>query len=414
MAMASRTGSSSRWRFVAVGRLTFVMALALACTEELTTPVKCPPNCPGSGIVVVDTLLDLVPGGDTSFSGYVGNGDGASVLVSNNLPWADYRALIRFPPRPDSVPINVDTFRTYVVDSVHILLSLQARDSTIGGLRLYLYRMAVSLDSTATFNDVDSQMIPANLIDSIRIPDTSRTQQFTASFTGADLAKVEPGPADSGRLSIALRIAAGSRQTGIRVGSRGEGDDAPKWASFVSADFPQAPLRGKKVMEFPPEISVTVMANPPAPTPDQLLVGSLPSSRALLRFQLPPLIRDSVNILRATLEMVPVGPIYGLTGDFATLQLMQILSDQGAKSPSQPLSLGTFVLPDVFSDTIRFEIPQLVGVWQASKVAPLALFLRLTPEGASFSLPIFYGTRSPTGQPHLRITYAKKFDFQRP
>ena len=410
--MASSKGSS-RWRWVAIAKLTFVMGLALACTEELTTPVKCPPNCPGSGIVVIDTLLDLVPGGDTSFSGYVGNGDGSGILISNNLPWADFRALIRFPPRPDSVAINVDTFATYTIDSVSLLISLQARDSTVGGLRLFMYRMPVSLDSTASFNDVESELIPANLIDSILIPDSARTQDFTVMFKGTDLAKIEPAPGDSGRISIGLRVAAGSRQTGIRIGSRSSPTDAPTWTTFVKANFPDS-TRIRRTMLFTAEISVTVMANPPSPTSDQLLVGSLPSSRALLRFQLPEYIRDSAQILRATLEMVPVGPIYGLNGDPATLQLMQILSDQGAKSPNQALSAAVFPLPNSYSDTVRFEIPQLIGLWKTTKTAPLAVFLRIIPEGASFSIPIFYGTRSPTGQPHLRITYAKSFDFQRP
>ncbi|HUL68631.1 MAG TPA: hypothetical protein VLT17_00150 [Gemmatimonadales bacterium] len=410
--MASSKGSS-RWRWVAIAKLTFVMGLALACTEELTTPVKCPPNCPGSGIVVIDTVLDLVPGGDTSFSGYVGNGDGSGILVSNNLPWADFRALIRFPPRPDSVAINVDTFATYTIDSVSLLISLQARDSTVGGLRLFMYRMPVSLDSTASFNDVESELIPANLIDSILIPDSARTQDFTVMFKGTDLAKIEPAPGDSGRISIGLRVAAGSRQTGIRIGSRSSPTDAPTWTTFVKANFPDS-TRIRRTMLFTAEISVTVMANPPSPTPDQLLVGSLPSSRALLRFQLPEYIRDSAQILRATLEMVPVGPIYGLNGDPATLQLMQILSDQGAKSPNQALSAAVFPLPNSYSDTVRFEIPQLIGLWKTTKTAPLAVFLRIIPEGASFSIPIFYGTRSPSGQPHLRITYAKSFDFQRP
>lgn len=410
--MASSKGSS-RWRWVAIAKLTFVMGLALACTEELTTPVKCPPNCPGSGIVVIDTLLDLVPGGDTSFSGYVGNGDGSGILVSNNLPWADFRALIRFPPRPDSVAINVDTFATYTIDSVSLLISLQARDSTVGGLRLFMYRMPVSLDSTASFNDVESELIPANLIDSILIPDSARTQDFTVMFKGTDLAKIEPAPGDSGRISIGLRVAAGSRQTGIRIGSRSSPTDAPTWTTFVKANFPDS-TRIRRTMLFTAEISVTVMANPPSPTSDQLLVGSLPSSRALLRFQLPEYIRDSAQILRATLEMVPVGPIYGLNGDPATLQLMQILSDQGAKSPNQALSAAVFPLPNSYSDTVRFEIPQLIGLWKTTKTAPLAVFLRIIPEGASFSIPIFYGTRSPSGQPHLRITYAKSFDFQRP
>jgi hypothetical protein len=145
------------------------------------------------------------------------------------------------------------------------------------------------------------------------------------------------------------------------------------------------------------------------------MVGGIPSARALLRFKLPQVIQDSAtNILRATLELVPIGPIYGLPGDTARLQLLRVLADVGQKSPTEVLTSGLFALPDVYSDTVRFEIPGLVTSWQRSSVAPQAVMIRLTPEAASFSLPIFASTRSPSGQPKLRITYAKSFDFGQP
>jgi hypothetical protein len=361
---------------------------------------------------VRDTVLDLVPAGDSSFVGYVGNGDGGSILISNNLPGTDARALIRFPQRPDSVPIGVDTFRTYRVDSVRIPLTLQYRDSAVTGMRVYVYRVPVTLDSNATFAELDGNLTPANLIDSVVVPDSARSQTFFVSFHDTTLYKIEPYPADSGQLALGLKLGA-ARETGVRLGARGAAGE-PIWESYVHADWPDS-VRAKRLMTFPTKFTITTIANPPVPDPDQLMVGGIPSARALLRFKLPQVIQDSAtNILRATLELVPIGPIYGLPGDTARLQLLRVLADVGQKSPTEVLTSGLFALPDVYSDTVRFEIPGLVTSWQRSSVAPQAVMIRLTPEAASFSLPIFASTRSPSGQPKLRITYAKSFDFGQP
>ena len=41
-----------------------------------------------------------------------------------------------------------DTFRAYTVDSVLLNLTLVARDTLVNGLKLYLYRLPSTIDST--------------------------------------------------------------------------------------------------------------------------------------------------------------------------------------------------------------------------------------------------------------------------
>ena len=65
-----------------------------------------------------------------------------------------------------------DTLRAYTVDSVLVNVTLVARDTLVDGLKVYLYRLPSTVDSTVTFADVDSQLVEANLIDSIAVPDT--------------------------------------------------------------------------------------------------------------------------------------------------------------------------------------------------------------------------------------------------
>ena len=55
--------------------------------------------------------------------------------------------------------------------------------------------------------------------------------------------------------------------------------------------------------------------------------------------------------------------------------------------------------------------------WQATRLPhPPVLFVNVSPEGASFTEPRFYSTRSPIAarHPRLRITYQLPFAFERP
>jgi hypothetical protein len=72
------------------------------------------------------------------------------------------------------------------------------------------------------------------------------------------------------------------------------------------------------------------------------------------------------------------------------------------------LSIGT-------ADTVRLDVTPIVRLWQSSTERPDAVFLRLLPEAASFTRPVFGSTRSgAVGAPRLRITYLKTFPFENP
>src|SRR4029077_16418303 len=94
----------------------------------------------------------------------------------------------------------------------------------------------------------------------------------------------------------------------------------------------------------------------PVLNPTFLTVGGVPSSRALIRFPWPAKLRDSVTIVRATLELVPIQPTAGLPHDPGTLNVNGLAADFGVKSPVQPLSLGPLALQPNITDTVRVEI----------------------------------------------------------
>ena len=271
---------------------------------------------------MLDTTLTAVTDRDSSYVGYVSAGLGPSLRVSNGLPASEDRAFFVFLRRPDSVLVS-DTNRSYTIDSLVIGMTIQARDSNVTGLKLFLYRMPVDVDSNTTFVGIDSNMVMANLVDSIVVPDSLYSGFVRLLLTGADVAKLTIPAADSGRLAIGVAMTAAS-PSGIRLaGIAASG--TPAFTTWVTANnVADTTLRKQAINRFPSYASF-VAENPPVVDPALLTVGGVPSSRALIRFALPQQLRDSATIVRVTLEMTTDSPVLGLPTDPGVLQAWAIL-----------------------------------------------------------------------------------------
>jgi hypothetical protein len=392
-----------------------VAGASTACQERLTAPAECPELCPGGEAQVFDTVLAPLPNSDTSYVGYVARHRAGAMLVSNGLPAAEARALYRFGPRIDSLEIGNDTFYSYTVDSVLLTVNLIRRDTLLNGLKLYLYRIdPETADTNATFASVQAQLVPTAIIDSISVPDTLNAGLVQRVLRGADLAKVAIEPGTGGILAIGVSMAADA-PSGARLGSNTAGTGA-SFVSYVTAAIEDT-ARQKDVLTTQTAFNTYVLETPRTTDPDLLTVGGEPSSRTLLRFDLPEPIEDSATIVRATLELIPTGPLLGLRTDPPLLEAKALFADLGAKSPVT--TDARFIISDTLSvgsaDTVRLDVTPLVRLWQSAEERPEAMFLSLLPEAASFSLPVFGSTRSGTpGAPRLRVTYLKPFPFENP
>jgi hypothetical protein len=159
-----------------------------------------------------------------------------------------------------------------------------------------------------------------------------------------------------------------------------------------------------------------------------LTIGGVPATRALLRFALPRNIRDSAQIIRATLLLVPTGPPPVLTGDTVFLRLIRLAADLGAKSP---LTLDTvYATSPLFvpngSDTLRIEMTTLMRLWQSDTTAAPAAFAGLFaldrrnasrldgPEGGTLTALRFFSSRTPGFRPALRLTYVPRIKLGAP
>ena len=389
----------------------FLLVAGAACRDELTTPADCPSLCPGGQPQVVDTVLTATLGGDTSHVGYLAAGLGPSLRISNGLPVSEDRALTLFLPRPDSITVSGEPRVITRLDSAIIGLTLQKRDTMVTGLKLFVYRLNTALDTLTTFADVEPQMVPANLIDSIVVADSVKSGLLRFTVTGADTTKISADTA--GRFAIGVKIAANA-PTGIRIASIAAAG-SPSVTHFVHVEIPDTNLAKQTFTRFP-QFTTFVSQTPPPFNVDLLNVGGAPSARALVRFSLPSRLRDSVTILRATLELTPNTTILGLPNDQALLQAFGVIGDLGAKSPviTSGSTIGFLEVENGTSDTLAIDVTRLVRAWQGENGIPQLVFLALAPEAASFTQAVFRSTRSGAGAPRLRITYFQQFPFEVP
>ncbi len=392
-----------------------LVALA-ACQERLAAPGECPGVCPGDRSEIRDTVLLPVFGRDSTYIGFTAAGQGISLRLSNGLDATQEIGVVRFVSRPDLIPIN-GTAYPYTIDSVALSVVLQARDPNVTNLQLVLYRLpgASTVDSTRTYAEILASLTPANLIDSIPIPDTLRSGVLRKVFTGAALAAVQPQAGEGGVLAVAYRLSAPS-PTGIRIGANAGGSAAPGFTTYFVSAVPDTALQRQPPL--PRLIGYNGYVSSTTVTVDTTTItaGGVPSARALIRFDLPPRLRDSTSFVRATLELTPLQPLTGLAGDSVALDVRALLADLGAKSPrlaSSPRQILFAPLIAGSSAVVQLDVTSLVDLWQPPNKLPASLFIALTPEASSFTRAVFGSTRKGV-PPKLRLTYAIPFPFETP
>ena len=407
--LLSKTLYRGRWTAL-------VMSLMLglgACQEKLSAPADCPALCPG-GVQLRDTILTPLVGGDTSFSGYRTAGQGTSLRVSYQFAASEDRAVIRFGPRSDSVLVGDSTIPYTSLDSIQFAFSLLKRDTAVTGLKIFLYRLPPTVDSTTTFAQVEAAFVPSAIVDSFVVPDSIKTQRFTTTYLGAALVPWVIPAADSGVLALGVQIRA-ITGTGVRIGGVGAGSAGPSFTNFTTAPSSDT-TTVTRVLSPAIRFNTFVSQTTPTNNIDELTVGGVPSSRAILRFPWPGALRDSAQIVRATLELIPLAPFPGLATDTAFLQVRPVLSDFGSKSPGATdaffIGIGNLLPGD--SGTVSIEVRRATTLWQGANPLPPMFVLQLFPEVSSFTRAVFGSSRTPASQARLRITYALPYPFEAP
>jgi hypothetical protein len=382
--------------------LTFAAALGMlaACTERLTTPADCPDQCPGNSLIVRDTVIEAIFDLDSTYTGYLRATDIPALLVSNGLAAGDARAWATFPRRADSVFLD-GLQHKLTVDSAAIAFNVIGRDSAVHGTELVVHRIPPVIDTNTTFAELAAQLTPASVLGTIAINDTGTARLV---FAGENLHLIDVFEADSFRLGIGLSLTAPS-PTGIRLASLNFSSRPPTMTLYGKIEIADTG-RQRQTLSATADSANYVINAPAAPGQQLLFLGGKPGSRAILRFTPPPALKDSAIILRATLELTPAGPLSGLRNDPATLEIRGVLADVGAKSPYLA-GLGRSVTIPVDDTGVQIvDLRDIVGTWFVAGAPPSALVIGINPEGGSFARPAYFSSRSLTGRPRIRITYA--------
>lgn len=389
--------------------------VALACTEQTTAPAACPEFCLSTEVVLVDTVMNSVVVRDSSFRGYVLAHRGVTMQVASPGGTVESRGLIEF--RRFSEEILFDTAQAETrpvaaLDSFRLTLRMRDRNELVPGLEVVVYRLPVGLDSTATFASTAAAFDPANVIGSVPVADTLTPDSVNIIIDGSAFPTFA---ADSQRVAIGVAIR-GSAPTFASFGTD-EANSGATLRRFARVDSAGTLVERSDQQQV--AFDTFVRTAPTAAGDTALVVGETPSARALLRFDLPSLIIDSSDIVKATLLLVPVGAARGAPGDTFNLQANGLGADFGPKSPvviilpsagaDSTALLGASV-PVGSTDTVAIDVTTVIRNWQAND-RPHSMMLRVSTEGGTLGGLLFASSRHPTLRPALQITFVTPFDF---
>ena len=406
---------------------------AAACVDRATSPATCPDFCPSGAIDVVDAVLGTSIARDSAFRGYVFPYHAVAMTAADVPGVLDSRAILRTSALVSGLVLNSgDTTTSPVVgaDSMKLTLTITRRDTATHNLTLKLYRLPVTIDSTTTFADVQSAFadtLRAVNVDALLAKpggvDSATGDQATIDTTSKflkvtlklDSLQAPYVPGDSGKLGIGVRVGADA-PTSVAFCTR-ENACGAAVAWFVKVDS----IKGTDTTLIHKQLAAVTLFDsfvfdPPTPPLDSTLaVGGAPSARSILRVTLPRAIRDSSQIIRATLILVPAVPV-GAPSDSFVVEAHTVLADFGAKSPLvlDATRTDTTMIRVDKRDTVRIEVTNLLQFWVADSTRPEVLMLRSQGEGAHPGEIRFYPSAAAAHRPALRITYARRFPFGKP
>lgn len=420
-----------------------VALAALACFEDPTSPARCPDFCPGGGITTVESLLATAVERDSSFQGYV-QAHQSGYLLATSLPGIDSRPIWETLPINPRVRIDTGTDTTtgpVVVDSMRLTLTVLRRSAAARHLSLSFYQLPLGIDSTSTFAglapafgapplrlvNLDSLLALPGSRDSVTgdsvLSVDSIRNALTVRLTFA-AGQVPYSEADSGKLALGVRLSADSLAS-IALGSTrsGTGPETAWYYHVDSAGTLVKPDSQKSALRF----DDFVFDAPPVTLDSNLTIGGVPSTRSLLRIDLPRGLRDSTQIIRATLVLVPTGSAPVITPDSVFLQARRVGVDFGAKSPlADTLVANSRPFRGMPTDTVRVEMTSLFREWQTDTAAATAVYLNLLSLDRSDSLTLrgleagtltalrFFSSRAPAFRPSIFLTYVPRVKFGGP
>jgi hypothetical protein len=400
--------------------------VAAACVERVAAPGNCPSFCPSGQIQIVDTVLTSVISRDSSFRGYVAALHAPELLAADLPGFVDGRAIFRINGYGQRYLLAAgDTGTILGADSARLQLTLARRDTGAHNLSIAFYRLPITIDSTTTFADLAGPFTDS-LVRRVNIDTLLARPGHKDSITGDsavvdtvnhvvvlhlkfDTAAARYVGTDSGTVAYGVRVAADS------LASIAIARSTLAWQWYLRVDS-----AGTPVARTPSSLGTAFASfvfNPPQPPTDSTLaVGGVPSARSILRVAFPRFIRDSSQIIRGTLTLVPVAPVQGVPADSFVVEAHTVYTDVGAKSPIilDATRTDTAIIHVGVRDSVQIEVTNLLQFWASDTTRATTLVLRAQPEATSFSQIRFYPSAAQAFRPALKITFVRRFPFGAP
>ena len=403
----------------------------VACTEEVTGSLGCPELCADQSADLRDTTLTGTLALDSTLTGFPQFGTSRDFTLIAQGDTADVRLVIRFDTLPNTFRhpnASVDSAITRI-DSARIVFVV---DTTIGRPKAPVTIEAFDVDTTAA-DSLRSALVPL-----------FRPNRLIGSrtYSVAEIRDTLPLPIDS--TVVLAKSAAGARlRVGLRVSStqtvrlRVAGSlYSPRLIFRVSPDTlvrrDTVVLQSKTPVGDPianvyamyPIVVAGALAIPPSPV---LAVGGVNGARAFLRFDIPQILVDSVQVIRASLLLNQVtSRVAASAADTIAMLVSPILAgsqltDVGtiASFAGSPTSVGL--------DSVRLapkdpglrsvELVNLFRAWRAvgAQNSIRAIVLRAKQEASSAAELNFVSSEGSADlRPRLRITYVPRRGFGLP
>lgn len=412
------------------GALGIALLLSLAaCSEQVTSSLGCPELCTDQSATLRDTLLTGAVVFDTTLTGFPPLGTTRDLTLITRGDTADVRVVARFDTLPNrfipSAP-QADSAIAFV-DSATLIFVV---DTNVVRPTTAITIDAYDVDTTAADTDRDAllplfrpdRLIGSTTFQPVQVRDTLRLQLTDSAV----LAKIQA----NARLRVGLRLRDGSFPALRIAGSA----FSPRVRFRVSADSTVAPdtvtLSSRTPVDDPVAASslalyaVVAAGVLPPPPQDVLAIGGISGARSYLRFAIPSIVLDSVQVIRASLELTQKPPRFaGGSGDTITVITSAVLAGPAVMDvPTEMNFLAPFGAFPV--DTLRvvpgqdmlrrFEIVNLVRAWRVvgAEKATRALVLSAAFEGTSPGEIDFYSSDAPEPlRPRLRLTYVPRRGF---
>ena len=402
-----------------------------ACSEQVTGSLGCPQLCGDQSATLRDTTLTGTLTVDSTLTGYPLFGTARDFTLISQGDTADVRLVMRFDTLPNTFRhpnATVDSAVTRV-DSSRIMFVV---DTTIGRPKTAITLEAFDVDTTAP-DSLPLALLPLfrpdRLIGSVTYQPVEVRDTL---YMPIDTAVVRSKAAAGLHLRVGLRLR-GTSTVRLRVAGSFA---SPRLTFRVTPDtlvtkdtvvISSKTPTGQDIATYYALYPVIVAGALPAPPPTALAVGGISGARTYLRFDVPPILLDSVQVIRASLLLNQLPSRVAASSSDTTAMLIN------------PILAGP-ALTDVFTilqfaggsalvglDSVRLvpkdagirsiELVNLFRVWRAvgSVNSIRAIVLRAKQEASSAAELDFVSSEGSVDlRPRLRITYVPRRGFGLP